>query len=672
MAQYKYLQLALRGEKQGLTQTLYSYQPEGTDIDPAWATTMVEPGAAIKRFLNADECYVLQRSPKGYYISLIARDSERGVYMISMLVDDGCALTGRTVLSIFSALRKAWIQEGNLTDEATETALLEAGVPLEPVCLEAWTYVAPESSVTLEEAAYRTYISVQELESIFSFPGQPDYESYRCVLVVSATTSLRPGVKMPRITVPIRKQYDVICPEGVTASASLLYDGERLTLTYTKEGFDSHTESFIAGNPSADAKYDGSTIRIRTSVQTGMRFVRRVPVKVTSSKGGALNGYTISVNGSSVSTAEPYIEFTEKDLEPGTDVEIQVASNNYSPLRLKYPAEEMLTMEELPLELQPVEQTVTLRLDFGEGRVLEQVITIEKNTPEYNRLHSGNFHGFRANRQVNDDHTEVYNVDVRLSCLPEAPNFAAARGEGSDSRMKAPRFVNISDDTADDAAERPVFDPTLPGKEMAGDEETGDTDDEATAGSTYRDYGASRQSSTRRRKMMIWSVVAVVVLTGIVLAALFIPRGEALDATPAAVTEMTSEGDGSPASAPVAPMTPEEQADADYLNGSPAWDLSKLASPMGLGLAEAMRNGDLEALANNDYFTVNGRCTNSKALQMVDLAWRAIGSPNENSNRARLRKGSSIEGSISLYDLVNSMAKVRPAEHANERPRPRR
>lgn len=668
MAQYKYLQLALRGEKQGATQTLYSYQPDGSDIDPAWATTMVEPGAAIKRFLNADECYVLQQSPKGHYISLIARDSERGIYMISLLVDDGCALTGRSVLALFSALRKVWIQEGNLTDEATETALLEAGVPLEPMCLEAWTYSPPEPSVTLEEAAYRTYISVQELESVFSFPSQPDYESFRCVLVVSATTSLRPGVKMPRITVPIRKQYDVICPEGVTASAKLLYDGERLTLTYSKEGFDSHTETFVAGNPSAYAKYDGSTIRIRTSVQTGIRFVRRVPVKVTSSKGGALNGYTISVNGRNVSTADPFIEFVEKDLEPGTEVEIQVASNNYSPLRLKYPAEEMLATEELPLELQPVEQTVTLRLDFGDGRVLEQVISIEKNTAEYNRLHSGNFHGFRAHRQVNDDHTELYNVDLRLSCLPEAPNFTAARGEGKDSRMKAPRFVNVSDDAAETDDDRPAFDATLPGKDIA----DGSTDFEseeggAAPGASYRDYSVGRDSSSRRRRVVIWSVVAALIIVGVVLAALFIPRGEELDATPAAITELTSDGG---ANVTVPTMTPEEQADVDYLNGSQAWNLSKLTSPMGLGLADAMRNGDLEALANNDYFTVSGRCTNSKALQMVDLAWRAIGSPNDSSNRLRLRKGASIEGSISLYELVNSMAKVKPAEHPNERPRP--
>lgn len=289
MTDFSYIHIALRGEMQGATRTLYSYSPAGSDIDPKWGNTMVEPGAAVKRFLNASECYVLQESTAGHYISLITRNTvapERGFMMISLLISNGCALTGRQVLNIFTGLKKAFIEEENLTDDAVETVLLEAGVPREPLMLEAWKYSpadAPEESKG--EAAYRTYISVQELESIFSFPGQPEYADYRCIIVVSATTSLRPGVKMPRITIPIRKQYGVVCPEGVTASASLVYDGDRLVLTYSKEGFNTHTETVVVGNPAAYTKYEGSTIMVRTAAQTGIRFIRRIPIKVTSTKG---------------------------------------------------------------------------------------------------------------------------------------------------------------------------------------------------------------------------------------------------------------------------------------------------------------------------------------------------------------------------------------------------
>lgn len=121
---------------------------------------------------------------------------------------------------------------------------------------------------------------------------------------------------------------------------------------------------------------------------------------MVSAKGAPLNGYTITLNGRPVNTMEPCLVFLEKDLMPGEEVDLLVQSNNYRPLKLKKPTEEMLATEELELVMQPVEQGVTLRLDFGDGRVFEQQISIEKNTPEYNRLHSGNFHGFRAHRQA--------------------------------------------------------------------------------------------------------------------------------------------------------------------------------------------------------------------------------------------------------------------------------
>lgn len=672
MSDFSYIHIAFRGEMQGATRTLYSYDPADSGIDPRWDHSMVEPAAAVKRFLNANECYVLQQSPLGNYISLITRNSaapERGYMMISMLIDDGCALTGRQVLNTFSALKKAFIEDDNLTDEAVVTALLEAEVPREPLKLEAWKYSEPEHREEgRSEAAYRTYMSVQELESIFSFPGQPEYDDYRCILVVSATTSLRPGVKMPRITVPIRKQYGVVCPEGVSASASVVYDGDKLSLTYSKDGFNSHTETVIVGNPAPYTKYEGSTIMVRTSVQTGIRFVRRIPVSVVSTKGVPIKGYTISVNGHSVSTVDPFIEFTERDLAPDSDVEIQVASNNFRPLKLKRPTSEMLVTDELELELSPVEQGVTLRLDFGDGRVFEEEISIEKNTPEYNRLHAGNFHGFRANRQVTSDHSEIYNVDVRAGSGHSTLGYESGASDSvqTESRLEAPVFENISDEASDD--DRPRIDAAVPvaprRRDTAVDRDIPDND------SYDDDDDDDDLHPSRRRRTIIWVVAAVLIIVGVVAATLFIPDGEEIGGDASVVSETTAPDSADAQSVPVA-MSPEETADVDYLNNNAAWDLSKLTSPMGQQLAQAITDGNLEALAQNDYFAVAGRCTNRQAEQVADMAWRAIGSPSERGNSRKLRQGVS-GGSVVLHDLVNSLAKVRPSENANTRPRPKK
>ncbi len=655
MSDFSYIHIALRGEMQGATRTIYSYPSDPGAVDPKWNTTMVEPGAAMKRFLNASECYVIQSTPDGHYISLITRNAlqpEKGYLMISILIDDTCSLTGRQVMAAFNNLKKTLIEEENLSDDSVDEALAAAGIPKEPVHIESWTY-KPDGKEPVADAAYRTYISLQELEAIFSFPNQPEYADYRCILVVSATTSLRPGVKMPRITTQIRKQYNVICHDGVRASSTLVYDGDRVTLTFTKKGFNDHKETVVAGTPSAYTKYDGSSMIIRDVSRTGIRFFRRVPIRVISTKGTQVKGFTISVNGKSISTMDPYIDFTEKDLTPGEEVEIQVASNNYRPLKLRRKAEEVLELDNLDLELQPLEQGVTLRLDFGDGRVFEQQITIEKSTSEYIRLHSGNFHGFRALRQVTNDNSEVYNVDVRITSRPVAPNF-----ETSENPVEKPhlshKFENVSDEGDDDG---PVIDQSLPVSDPVISPEEED-DDEKTA------------DRSGHRKIRWIALILAAVIAVIVAWIYLVPQEDNGPADAVQdVTELPDSTMTAQTSAPSAPMTDVEKADADYLNSSRVWDLDKLKSPMGTNLARAITDGDLKAFASNEYFSVTGRCTNAQAEEAADMAWKAIGSPNETGNARRLRN-SVKQGSVNLRELVNSLAKVKPSERANETPRP--
>lgn len=702
MSAYSYIRIALRGEYQGATRTLYSYPSVVDDgrPDPEWDTSMVEPEAAIKRFLNATDCYVLQSEPFGHYISLITRDvtrPERGYLMISILVDNGCALTGRQVYNLFKELKRTLIEEDRFSDQEVDAAIRAAGIPEQPVCLDSWRYNEERPEPTAE-AAYRTYMSTQELESIFAFPAQPDYEQYRCILVVSATISLRPGVKMPRITVPVRKQYNVVCPEGVSASAEQVYDGERLKLTYSKPGFNTHFETITVGEPSAPAKYDGNTIIVRPAHHAGVRFVRRITARVVSTKGQPLNGYTISVNGRSVNTLNPYIELSETDLAEGAEVEIIAASTNYHSLKLVKPASELLTMTELELPLKPVEHGVTLRLDFGDTRVFEVEILIEKNTQEYNRLHSGNFHGFRAHRQVTDSRTEVYNIDLRHSTPPVAPNFESARAESAraeatvngettpsqpaqpaNSQRRAPRFDNISSEAGE---RKPVIDYTRPSKEGSRPSKEAEAAARRDAGKQYdfdtdptddpSDDVEAHVPLLRRKKVRIG--LAVVAAVALIFALIAMLGGSGSNGSNMEMRH-TEVGADSTANGenytPVPPATPEEQADIDYLNANSTWDLSKLKSPMGTQLAQALTAGDIKAIVNNDYFAVRGRCTNTKANEIVDMIWRAFGSPTERSNVRKLRL-SVKDNTVELRKMSDAVAKARPADGENTAARPQK
>lgn len=700
MADFQYIRIAFRGEVQDATRTIYAYptphvvnlseiiatksnaavsetsdEPSAdtssvasaessslgiTEVEePKWEDILVEPGAAIKRFLNATDCYVIQSNPSGHFFSLITCDTvnpSHGYVMITIFLENGCSLTGRQILNVFNSLKQSFIEDNNLSDQAVETALHQASVPVEPVRLASWEYHAPESGTEMMDAAYRTYISVQELESIFSFPSQPEYEPYRCIIIVSAASSLRPGVKMPRITSMVRKLYTVVCPEGVIASSSQVYDGDRLTLTYTKPGFNSHAETVTAGLPSAYVKNDGSTLQVRTSTQTGIRFIRRVKVRILSTKGGDIKGYTISVNGRPINTMEPFIEFTEQDLMPGEQVEIQVASNNYHPLKLKKPSEELLSVENLDLTLTPIEQTVTLRLDFGDDRVFEQQITIEKNTPEYNRLHSGNFHGFRAHRQVTQDDSEVYNVDVRITSRPVAPNFETSAVHDEAATGRAPVFEKVESDGDDDSREQKASIRNVPPtvyENVSDDDDNNLIDDDLIPAPWYR-------------KAWLWVIIAII-LVGIGTSVYYIDFGSSSESS--AVASNSVSDDSIAGLQPLPAVTGEEQIDIDYLNSYPVWEVEKLHSPMAKELIGAINAGDIDAVVNNPYFKVNGRCTNRDANMVADLIWHAKGSYSESSNR-RILRSAVKNGTIALHELADDLAKRRPAEKENTAPRP--
>lgn len=665
MSVCNYLHIALRVEADSVTRTVLNY-PDGEV--PAWERQLVAPAAAIKRFLNATECYVLQQWETGRCFSLITRNMLRptdGYYMISLFVDAGCALTGKQVIALLSELKKTLVEDGDTSHQAIDHAISAAGVPADPLRLQSWAYRPAPADTPMRDAAYRTYISTSELAGIFSFPAQPDYDSYRCIIVVPASASLRPGTKMPRITSPIRKLYTILAPADVELLRDTAYSGERVTITYTRPGFSPRTETITVGNPSAFIRLEGSTIKVRDARECGVRFTRRVPVEVCSSKGGSVTGYTIAINGRPVNTMEPYVEFTEKDLTEYATVEIKAASNGFSPLKIEKSTSELLEADNLVLELDPVEQGVTLRLDFGDGRVVEQIISIEKNTPEYTSLRAGRFHGHRAHRTVNqdpDDTSEIYTVDVSAGAAPVKAAPAVDRHVESAPQPSAPVFENIADEQPETEPE-PEIDTTVP---------VVATDDPAEE---IKEAEADVKQGSSRRIRILAVAAAIVVL--VVVLVFFIPLGktvgESADDLPAtventdSVTAPATENAGEAA----APAVSTLGADAEYLNNNRQWVVANLSSPAGNDIMNAFAEGNVDAIAANEYFAA-GICTNSRARKALELMWRGKTGPTRGSIAREIKKATA-SGTIDLDKLVDRLARVQPqAADANTLPLPTR
>ena len=246
----------------------------------------------------------------------------------------------------------------------------------------------------------------------------------------------------------------------------------------------------------------------------------------------------------------------------------------------------------------------------------------------------------------------VFTADVRITSRPVAPNFEADRGEAPDEPAhKAPKFENVSDDAP---VERPKIDASA--ISYSDDDADEDFDDVSSRKPWYR---------------RLWFIIAFILVAVAVAALLvFLPQYTGSPSDPAPASEFAAEATPDVA-ATVVSLTPEEQADVEYLNSYPVWEVEKLKSDMAKSLIEAIKAGDIDAVVANDYFAVKGRATNTKAILFADLMWRAKGSYSESSNR-RVMRGAVKDGVLDLKQFSDNLAKRRPAEKANEQPRPQK
>ncbi|MCM1337770.1 MAG: hypothetical protein NC187_08710 [Candidatus Amulumruptor caecigallinarius] len=680
MSKFDYIRVTLSEMLPGGAHVIYSY-PQGEADD---AEAVFDGNAAIGEFISLRECYALWSTPKGHYFSLVTPNPSGGSLTLTFRLDNECAMAGKRIVGILAELKKVLVVDRALSSEVVDRALTGLGLATVPEKLKSWQYEKPLTSASAPKRpfCYRTYASSSELDAILSFPSQVEYACFDRVLAVPATTSLRPGSRLDRITAPVKREYTVVTPTGCTASRQVVADGDRLTLTFTKPGFNPRVENISVGAPSPYVRYEGPALRVKTAAESGLGFVRRVPLHVRSAKGQPVNGFTINVNGKPINTMEPYIDITERDLSPTAKTEIQVASNNYKPLKVVKTPAELVDCERLELVLEPVEQGITLRLDFGGGRIFNQEITLEKNTQEYSQLHSGNFHGFRAHRLTVAGNAEVYNVDMNSPIRPVAQGAAPVQQGVTPQAPDMPRAASAQG--TQDAAHRrpvaPVFDRDTPDsrrerKEMRLRDKEIKKEIEAGAAQSDEPAEATFSIEEKRSNKGLWALVVVLALALCGGIAYFLwpdsfSRGAEVAQT-ADSTEVTL-ADGTVVAAETAapaPASADEAADIEYLNeNTKTWKLSELRTEKYRALLHAIEEGDIDAFLANDYVAIDRNLTNKTARSIADMLWAAKGSPNQTSNEKAMRKNFK-DSTVAVWDLYEAVARVKPAE-PNTTPRP--
>lgn len=650
MTEFPYIQISFSTQQGDSVTNILNCSSAAVSED--WNSEGPNPRSIFNLFLNACECYVQWTTKSGNYFAVVFRDpySNRDTYcMLTMLVDNGASLTGTQVYQILRHLRKKFVEEKQISEKSVLEVLNGLNIPVEPVKCDSWRIGESYIQNVDEMPCYRTYVSTQELESFFTFARQAEYDKYSFVIYVAATTSLRPGMKLAHITSPLANLYNVVANDDIIVSKTSASNGERIAITYNKKDYSPIHQIVTVGTPSYLVSYDGSTMRVKSAAEARLVFVRRIPVDVTSEKGGSVKGYTATVNGKPAVICNNSIEISQTDIERNHELTISISSTNFENKDITLKVDDLNSDGTLEVKLKPIEHGVTLRLDFGNNRVFEYKLSLEKNTPEYSQLHSGNFHGFRAHRLMLPGNDEVYNVDVKAPDKPVSPSFeniVPKAGGGKEELDLTPPVVDTDK-------------PDMNGKKA--------------------DYEYNPKNSRKSYTAIICCSVLLLLAIVIVACLYCYPTfnkpldGDILSATDTVIAEeIVSKSEEVPVQVEETAKAEQtdslSQSDIEYLNRSGVWELDSLQSSGGKSLFHAITDGDIRAMANNSYYTVESRATNEKALKLIDMLWSACNTPTEKSN-SRCMTEEAKNGKVDLHQLYENVARYRSSE-PNKQPRP--
>lgn len=663
-AKFTYLNISV-----GVRDTAGQFMTYGTQVSGE-ADLLPEVAMLHDHFESLTDGYMIWHAGgrRAFSYFMTDPDSRTLQMAVTIAMAPEVLMPGRQIATLLGSV-KSRIREGEtLTEQLIDRLASEAGFPEEAL-------VSPDGSQAAPAGApmcYRTYSSPAELANIFGFPRQKDYAGFSAAVIVPASVLAVPGSELPQVTAPVDKALMVVCPPDVTASAMRVEFTDHLTVVYSCQGFDPVSVMFEVGTTNRYVRVNGPALVVNSARHAGIVFHKRIPYTVSSGGGVAIDTYTVLINGRTANRNDEGFEVSNSDFVNGK-AKVSVSSTNFSTYSREFTPEELSEAAPLVIVLEPESKDVMLRLDFGDGRVVEEALNIEKNTPEYCQLRAGRFHGFRAHRLMGSS-PETYNVDVRPAYDQPASRAASDSAAESTAATVAEAAVlpGLDETPVASGPVAPVMEkaPTAIWEEKKSERKAPEFVNESNTGKT----GGGGGRKINMDKILMVSVTAVIVVLAIwYLASRFGNADGADEQTAADSTELAASQGASPSAAaqPVqAAMSADEQADVDYLNSTSKWRRDNLKTDTYRALYDAMTEGDIDAVVANDYFKVKGRATGKSADQIINMLWKAKGS-NQEKNHRKILKALKTKDGIDLYDLVESLARKMPPkseENAEVRP----
>lgn len=387
----------------------------------------------------------------------------------------------------------------------------------------------------------------------------------------------------------------------------------------------------------ANVRPDCSIERLVSAMER--RFFIVAPDDVKISSGEAVSGDVVELDYS----AQGY-----------NDVRTEFVARGQSSRYADYEAPFLLVKNAADAKVEFRSRTVkviktTLLLDFGDGRMFRETIDFVPTSSEYNRLHSGSFHGFKAVK-LDTPHT------FRIEMHPARMDFTVERASADSDTEKHDEPVATEKAGHSRAKKRrshwPVallgillalgcgwaivrFLPDIIGP--TSEYERADAE-EIVAHDSVPDFVASTPVEVVSDSVATDSLKADTTVVAVVAQPSAVESGEA------------------------------EKADLKYLNENVVWRRADLKSEKYKSFFDLFSKGNIKALAESDYFATPV-ATNAKAIKVIDLLWQAYSTPVQRSNERQLRKLRDKDA-INLNELFDDLARYRDS-NPNKSARPK-
>lgn len=300
-----------------------------------------------------------------------------GRLMLSVFTEKYLFSSGRVVVDLLDKLEKHIIEEGKTN--SSEVDMLLTGI-------EAYLIPDRRENVPVPSTldAYRTYTSEEDLERIFQYPNQEEYNNYKHIFIVSsASLSTSIDANYQRINTPVKVAYNISnnLPQGVRVNTYTVIQGNILQISYSKpEYLPQPCKVRIDGTPNQYVSYSGNIVTIQDAETAGITFYRGLKINCYSGI-TPLGGIKVRYNGRDVTLGTDNLLVFDEDK---TKYQIIVEASGYKSETVEVTLNDIRKGSK-DVSLTPKDREVKIVISTPDRNVYDR-ITIPSNSPIYRYL----------------------------------------------------------------------------------------------------------------------------------------------------------------------------------------------------------------------------------------------------------------------------------------------